>query len=148
MITTDQAYAMGANGAEPTEAERLLFESWMRGHCWMVHGDWDGATYVDRSEKSGYLHPGAMLTRQLWAAWRDRAALAVPTQEHQINQLEKFKNHVLANADALGVVLDTATAQRQWVGLTGQQKNLIARISVDVFDAIHRTEAKLKEKNA
>jgi hypothetical protein len=38
-------------------------------------------------------------------------------------------------------------AQRQWVGLTGQQKNLIARISVDAFDAIHRTEAKLKEKN-
>jgi hypothetical protein len=38
-------------------------------------------------------------------------------------------------------------AQRQWVGLTGQQKNLIARISFDVFDAIHRTETKLKEKN-
>jgi hypothetical protein len=31
---------------------------------------------------------------------------AAPTQEYQINQLEKFKNHVLANADALGVVLD------------------------------------------
>lgn len=42
----------------------------------------------------------------------------------------------------------TKTAQRQWVGLTGQQKNLIARICTDVFDAIHRTEAKLKEKNS
>jgi len=39
------------------------------------------------------------------------------------------------------------SAQRQWVGLTGQQKNLIARISVDVFDAIHRAEAKLRSKN-
>ncbi len=36
---------------------------------------------------------------------------------------------------------------REWVGLTGQQKNLIARISVDVFDAIHRSAAKLKELN-
>jgi len=36
---------------------------------------------------------------------------------------------------------------REWVGLTGQQKNMIARISVDVFDAIHRTETKLKELN-
>ena len=45
------------------------------------------------------------------------------------------------------VKITPPAAQRQWVGLTGQQKNLIARISVDVFDAIHRTEAKLKEKN-
>jgi len=35
---------------------------------------------------------------------------AAPVQEHQINQLEKFKNHVLANADAIGVVLDTPAA--------------------------------------
>ena len=76
MTPLDQAYEMGAKGAEPTEKERLLFEAWMRGHCWMLHGDWDGKTYVHEAEKSGYLHPGAMLTRQLWAAWRDRAALA------------------------------------------------------------------------
>jgi hypothetical protein len=44
-------------------------------------------------------------------AWSEleRLLTTPPTalvQEHQINQLEKFKDHVLANADALGVVLD------------------------------------------
>jgi hypothetical protein len=53
-------------------------------------------------------------------------ALAAPVQEHQINQLEKFKNHVLANADAIGVVLDAPAAPVQepvawmWNGMHGQ----------------------------
>jgi hypothetical protein len=38
-------------------------------------------------------------------------------------------------------------AQRPWVGLTGQDKALIASVSVDVHDAIHRAEAILKGKN-
>lgn len=81
-ITTDQAYAMGAEGAEPTEAERLLFEAWMAGHCWMVEGDWDGKTYVHPAEKlTRQVWPGAMRTRMLWAAWRDRAALAALEQK-------------------------------------------------------------------
>ena len=81
MITTEQAHEMGAKGAQPTEAERLLFEAWMRGHCWMIHGDWDGTTYVHAAERNlRQVHPGAMNTRQLWAAWRDRAALAAPVQ--------------------------------------------------------------------
>jgi len=42
-----------------------------------------------------------------------KLAQPAPMQEHQINQLEKFKNHVLANADALGVVLDAPTAPVQ-----------------------------------
>ena len=76
MITTEQAYEMGAKGATPTEAERLLFEAWMRGHCWSISGDWDGTTYVHESERNlRQVHPGAMNTRMLWAAWRDRAAL-------------------------------------------------------------------------
>ena len=75
-ITIQQAHDMGAKGGDPTEDERLLFEAWMAGHCWMIHGDWTGVTYLHEGEKNGYLHPGAMLTRQLWAAWRDRAALA------------------------------------------------------------------------
>ena len=37
--------------------------------------------------------------------------------------------------------------ERTWVGLTGQEKALIASVSLDVHDAIHRAEAKLKEKN-
>ena len=42
---------------------------------------------------------------------------------------------------------DTTPQPRPWVGLTGQDKALIASVSVDVHDAIHRAEAKLKEKN-
>lgn len=75
-IDETAAYQMGAKGAEPTEAERLLFEAWMRGHCWKVVGKWDGRSYTAPGERSGMPDPAAMLTRQLWAAWRDRAALA------------------------------------------------------------------------
>lgn len=75
--TIQQAHDMGAKGASPTEAERLLFEAWMAGHCWKVSGDWSGATYVHKSEKgTGNLHGPTVFTRGLWAAWRDRAALA------------------------------------------------------------------------
>jgi len=77
-LTAEAAYSMGAKGATPTEAERLLFEAWMRGHCWAVGGDWNGSQYVHAHEKTGFVHGGAMNTRGLWAAWRDRAALAAP----------------------------------------------------------------------
>jgi hypothetical protein len=77
-ITEQRAHDMGAKGAEPTEAERLLFEAWMRGHCWKVTGQWNGKTYVHEAEHPGGLLPSAMNTRQLWAAWRDRAALSTP----------------------------------------------------------------------
>lgn len=75
-LTEQQAHHLGAYGAEPTEAERLLFEAWMRGHCWAVVGDWTGGTYQHPQESSGFVHGGAMATRRLWAAWRDRAALS------------------------------------------------------------------------
>ena len=83
-------------------------------------------------------------------------AQPTPTQEHQINQLEKFKNHVLANADALGVVLDAPAAQRQWVGLTEDELGELMKDSCgypmcpngdDLAFAL-AIEAKLKEKNA
>jgi len=77
-LTAEAAYSIGAKGATPTEAERLLFEAWMRGHCWAVDGDWNGSQYVHAQEKTGFVHGGAMNTRGLWAAWRDRAALAAP----------------------------------------------------------------------
>lgn len=75
-LTEQRAHHLGAHGAEPTEAERLLFEAWMRGHGWAVVGDWTGTTYQHPQESSGFVHGGAMGTRRLWAAWRDRAALA------------------------------------------------------------------------
>ncbi len=75
-ITEEDAYEMGAKGAEPTEHERKLFEAWMRGHCWALSAYWDGRQYVSDEEEAGGFSAGAMATRGLWAAWRDRAALA------------------------------------------------------------------------
>lgn len=69
------AYGLGAHGGPVNEEERALFEEWMRGHCWKIGGKWNGKTYVDEAESDCYPRPQAMLTRQLWAAWRDRAAL-------------------------------------------------------------------------
>lgn len=71
------AFAMGQTGAPPSETERLAFESWMRGHSWLVEGVWNGTTYDDRGpSRVSSVDVGAMQTRMLWAAWRDRAALA------------------------------------------------------------------------
>lgn len=81
-ITAEQAHEIGAKGAEPTNEERLLFEAWMRGHCWAVVGEWDGKTYKHENESTGFVHPATMTTRRLWAAWRDRAALTA-TQLHR-----------------------------------------------------------------
>lgn len=76
------ARKMGEVGAEPTESERELFEAWMRGHCWKVEGDWNGHQYVHESESNGSPHGGAMRTRQLFAAWKDRGALgSVPMSD-------------------------------------------------------------------
>lgn len=79
--TTEQAaHDMGAKGAPATEAERLLFEAWMRGHCWALSATWNGKEYRSDSEHPGHVDPLAMRTRGLWAAWRDRAALAAAPQ--------------------------------------------------------------------
>lgn len=71
------AYEIGANRikVQSTETERLRFEQWMAGHCWKVGGTWDGSTYRGLAERGDYLDPQAMHTRQLFAAWRDCAAL-------------------------------------------------------------------------
>lgn len=37
--------------------------------------------------------------------------------------------------------------KRKWVGLTGAEEALVASVSLDVYDAIHRTNAKLRQKN-
>jgi hypothetical protein len=75
--TPEAAAAMGAHGGPPSEAERLAFEAWMRGHSWSVAGVWNGTTYTGRPDLEPlWLDTAAMQTRMLWAAWRDRAALA------------------------------------------------------------------------
>jgi len=72
----DDAEAMGAKGGPIHEGERLAFEAWMRGHCWALCATWRGTQYTSDAEQGGALDPRAMMTRQLWAAWRDRAALS------------------------------------------------------------------------
>lgn len=71
----EAAYAMGAKGSPAVEAERLAFEAWMSGHCWSLCAHWTGSEYLGSSEQGGNFCPHAMMTRKLWAAWRDRAAL-------------------------------------------------------------------------
>lgn len=72
----EAAAEMGANGGHVVEAERLAFEAWMRGHCWKLGAKWTGTEYRSAFEKDGMVDMHAMRTRELWAAWRDRAALA------------------------------------------------------------------------
>lgn len=72
----EAAEAMGAKGAPVVEAERLAFEAWMKGHCWEVEAVWDGTQYWNEKERGDYVCPKAMNMRRMWAAWRDRAALA------------------------------------------------------------------------
>lgn len=81
LITEHAAYQMGAVGAPPKEYERLLFEAWMRGHCWALSATWRGTQYKSDREEGGDLDPRAMQTRRLWAAWRDRAALSADMLE-------------------------------------------------------------------
>lgn len=70
------AEAMGAQGGPADDAERLAFEAWMNGHCWALCATWDGKGYTSEAEQGGGYCEKAALTRRLWAAWRDRAALA------------------------------------------------------------------------
>lgn len=75
MNLLEAAHKIGAKGGPVSEEDRLLFEEWMRGHCWAIAGEWNGSTYVAADENGKVVNHHAMLTRQLWAAWRDRAAL-------------------------------------------------------------------------
>jgi len=71
-----EARRLGEVGSPAIEQERALFEAWMAGHCWALSAHWNGHGYVSDLETTGDLDPRAMGTRRLWAAWRDRAALA------------------------------------------------------------------------
>ena len=79
----EAAYAIGAKGGSVVDAERLAFESWMAGHCWALCAAWDGTGYRCESEQAGQFNPAAGVTRRLWAAWRDRAALAANASVQQ-----------------------------------------------------------------
>ncbi len=72
----EAARAMGEKGGAVVEDERIAFEAWMRGHNWTLCAKWNGITYIGDTETHSRLCQDAIRTRQLWAAWRDRAALA------------------------------------------------------------------------
>lgn len=63
-ITADMAAHFGAKGSPHSEEERLLFEAYMKAHCWRV-GEWDDKGFYSE-----------LLTRMLFGVWRDHAAMA------------------------------------------------------------------------
>ena len=77
-----EARRLGEVGAPAIEQERVLFEAWMAGHCWALSASWNGHGYRGDAETGGDVDPRAMSTRRLWAAWRDRAALAAWAKGH------------------------------------------------------------------
>ena len=74
--STESARQMGAKGGPIIEAERLAFEAWMDGHCWGLDAEWNGVGYKSQNEMGNFVDHKATRTRMLWAAWRDRGALA------------------------------------------------------------------------
>lgn len=90
--------------AQATEADRLAFEAWMRGHCWALCATWRGNQYQSDAEEAGRLCPDAMRTRMLWAAWRDRGAVAA-------DQLRAYGDAREAAGRAVAVPFDFARAR-------------------------------------
>lgn len=84
----EAARKMGEEGGPAVEEERLAFEAWMDGHCWALCAEWNGTAYVEMCETRDFISPNATHTRGLWAAWRDRAALARMATDDRIEQLE------------------------------------------------------------
>jgi len=74
-VSIQAAHEMGVKGANPTDRERLLFESWMKGHCWDFGCEWDGSMYRNYPDSNDWNAHHAMRTRELWVVWRDCAAL-------------------------------------------------------------------------
>ncbi len=80
--TPAEAMAVALTGAnmppEELEAERLAFESWMEGHCWTLGAEWSplAQQYLAPGETSHRSTLEGFTARKMWAAWRDRAALA------------------------------------------------------------------------
>lgn len=74
----EEAWEMGAKGGESFEQERIAFEAWMKGHGLKMDAEWNGNGYIAEIEKKNKRHvcPKAAAIRGMWAAWRDRAALA------------------------------------------------------------------------
>jgi len=106
----ESARKMGEEGGPAVEAERLAFEAWMDGHCWALCAEWNGTAYVEMCEIGDFISPNATHTRGLWAAWRDRAALARMATDDRIDQLETALRLVAdePNIDRARAIADAA----------------------------------------
>jgi hypothetical protein len=84
------AHEIGKHGGPVVEAERLAFEAWSRGHCWALCATWDGKQYRSDAEQGCIVDPRAVTTRLLFAAWRDRAALAAPQPQASAEDVRRM----------------------------------------------------------
>lgn len=118
----DAAREMGAKGGPVVEAERLAFEAWMAGHCWKVSPTWNGKEYDDSEgdKKRKLLDPLARTTRMLWAAWRDRAALAA--RQPQAQQLPATRETLRVAREAIDQECGAAYRRGQGAGMPQAQQ--------------------------
>ena len=133
---TESAYAMGAKGGPANDAERLAFESWMRGHCWALCATWNGTGYVSDAEQAGDFCAHASNTRRLWAAWRDRAALSSTAAPVGVEGLPQPFGYVEPRHDLSGYeVFDEPSPRRAAIwNMHGMRKALAqtrAHYSID-----------------
>ncbi|MNR34023.1 hypothetical protein D3C85_1517580 [compost metagenome] len=75
-------------------------------------------------ERGGLIDPAAMLTRQLWAAWRDRAALAgdsAPSSAEQPDTVKVPRELLTRHLDDIGeYAWDTYDEMRAMLGKEGE----------------------------
>ena len=77
-----------------------------------------------------------------------RQALAQPEQEPAAWQDPQYKTLIEPHkAHPDWIPLYATPPKREWVGLTGDEQDVIERMANDSIDVICLTQAKLKEKN-
>ena len=150
----ESARKIGEEGGPAVEAERLAFEAWMDGHCWALCAEWNGTAYVEMCEIGDFISPNATHTRGLWAAWRDRAALASDRVE-QLRQECNLLADVLRDAYEVIKTVEGENSdedERLWdlrmvieAALSGYDKDRIEKSTKhDATDRIEQLETALR----
>ena len=152
----ESARKMGEEGGPAVEAERLAFEAWRSGHCWVLGATWNaGSGYVGQEEVFGLrISQQATETRRSWAAWRDRAALASDRVE-QLRQECNLLADVLRDAYEVIKTVEGENSdedERLWdlrmvieAALSGYDKDRIEKSTKhDATDRIEQLETALR----
>jgi len=143
--TPTEAYVMGATGGPFVEAERLAFEAWMEGHCWALGATWNGSAYVSDMEEGCSVDPAAMMTRMLWAAWRDRAALVA----HDVASVpDGFVMVPAEPTDAMKLAGNDALAQHWGAGDAYRAMLAASRLPVQPVQGMSNRSKRLDEIRA